>query len=267
MIEFKCQDCYWRNLNGQDTYQCCNLGRLEKLAQNGAEIDFSQSCPVIKGRVCNAYRNKDWAKDKNKYNLELILRAENLVRTDVIIYIEKYNHLDLAKTIESLRNQVLKPLAVRIICNCKPEKAKLIRLMDESGLCFFITESRDIPKTKNEWIDYVIQKSNAAYYQLLLPGQVLHSDWLADIDEAINDKLKRFLYVEGDETKGDLVSVTAHLNFYGNEPCQNTLFKHVPEYELDVEHIRLNNIKEKLEYAGKLHNNNYYIVKPDYILS
>src|SRR6185369_5243919 len=106
-----CEGCYFLK-NKQ-----CSLGRLDKFAQNGAVIEERNGQPFIKGRFCSTFRKPEWAKNKQKNNTEIVVRAEVLIRTDVLVYFTKLNLEKLKKTIDSLKGQILKPSTVVLICN------------------------------------------------------------------------------------------------------------------------------------------------------
>lgn len=254
-IEQPCEGCYFLRHNQ------CTLGRFEHFAANGGLVvqDKETGSPTIQGRFCLAKRNAAWASDLNKENVEVVLRAEILVRAEVFVYVDEYHHEDISKTIESLKRQILKPSLVVVICNCTPRSSKLIKLLDDSKLKYRIDVVKDKPSI-NSCIDIAASKCKGQFYQVLFDGQELERDWLACLDEAINVKMKRILYVKPDVGQGECVDIKVHKQFGGNEPCEYWPDGH------DCPHVMLNDLSEKIHYFTKRQNKPYYITTVNEVL-
>src|SRR4051812_45459364 len=89
VVEQSCKDCVFREyLDDESKQSGCALGRLEKLARNGATIVEEGGYKKIMGRYCSAKRGEDWVKGKEVDKLELAVRSEILIRTEVYVYLD-----------------------------------------------------------------------------------------------------------------------------------------------------------------------------------
>ncbi len=257
-----CDQCYFDNLEQVDNSSPrCSLGRPDKFAKNGGVVTTEYGHTRIANRFCSAYRKPEWAKNKPVENLEIILRAEILVRTEVFVYIDDFSYKKIEKTLQSIKTQILKPSLVVAICNGPTRMAKLLKMLDDCGLPYRVDVMKQL-MTKLAAIDVVATKSKSTFYQVLEQGQVLHRDFLASLDEAINERLEKLLFIKGNETQGDTVALSCHNKFLGNMPCKAKGFR-----EEAPDDLILNTLEEKILFLAKLDNQSFFIKTVDEILN
>jgi trimethylamine:corrinoid methyltransferase-like protein len=88
----------------------CELGRIGKFKENGAEIEEEDDYLIIKHRFCTALRTIAWAK-KHRNPIEKV-REEIAVQCDFIIYVGAPNSFnDIQRTIRTAIAQKIKPLS------------------------------------------------------------------------------------------------------------------------------------------------------------
>ncbi len=259
-----CDGCYFDGLRldyMDFSNPACALGRPAQFAKNGGIVTTENGHTRIENRFCSAYRQPGWAKNKPVENLEIILRAEILVRTEVFVYIDDFSYKKIEETLQSLKTQILKPSLVVAVCNGTTRMAKLLKMMDDCGLPYRIEVMKQL-MTKLEAIDVVAAKSKSTFYQVLDQGQTLHRDFLANLDEAINERLEKLLFIKGNDTQGDTVALSCHGKFLGNQPCKAKGFR-----EEAPDDLILNTLEEKILFLANLDKQSFFIKTVDEILN
>jgi len=248
-IETRCNGCVFYK------GKVCGLGRHEKFEKNGATVVEEWGFHKISGRFCSARRPEEWAKKHNTANLELIVRAEIMARTEVYIYLQELNEAALQNTINSLKDQVLQPSLVVVVCNNPEIKInRIFKILDESELIYRVDVPAEKDWTRNYAVDITAAKCEAQIYMVLDQGQTISPNFLALLDKSLNLNLKRWLYVPATKARGEVVYFLAHKQFQGNSPCSaKSMF---PDAD---EKLNFWSLQEKLEYAGKYQNADYYI--------
>jgi len=257
-IETKCKGCVFYDGDLE-----CSLGRYEKFKENGAEISFiddihhprqNPNTPtmIVKGRFCSAKRPSQWAEGKNKINLPLIVRAELLVNYEVIIPITDVDSSALEITLKSLNKQLVKPSL--IVLNCTSNKIKypnLIRQLKNQKLPFRVDRMLSNDRFA---LETSLDKVKTDYYLILESGTNLDEEYVANIDEAINVELKRFLIVTN--KIGDFVYFPLHKNLEGNYPIRASKI----DEDCQDDTLILNSLQDKVKYLANK-NNQHFLIK------
>lgn len=233
----------------------CKLGRYEKFKSNGATIELENGFPLVNGRFCSAKRPEKWMEGKSKVNLPLIIRAELLVNYEAIIHLEHLNPEELQKTLDSLANQLVKPKTICINSASQDiHYSQLIKQLQKLSLPFRVDR---VTKGTHylEAIDVSVSKAQTDYYFLIESGAEVDSEYVANIDEAINVEMKRFLVVTGEGKIGSFVNTQLHKNLDGNYP---TRAKKLYDEEEDEGYI-LETFEQKVEYLAQKRNQEYLI--------
>ena len=204
MIDFKnpgkestsCKDCVFA-IRRDGVQTGCNLYRLDKLADNGAEILKNGKSFFVFGRICTACRNTDWGRKHKKKDWKTLVFDYIQVRMDVIIHVSETDTLDSAKkTIDSACNQIIKPTMIVIACENKDITAELI------------------DDLRNRNIRWKLENSNAydaadlcegSYYCIFMSGYEIPKDYIFNVNKAINHDLKRFVLVLPDENGNGMI--------------------------------------------------------------
>lgn len=192
----------------------CELGRHEKFLKNRGEIVLEDGFPVINNRFCMAFRPLSWAKEKD--NVEVAVRNEILVSTHVFIYSPDWKVADITKTVKSLNKQLLRPGGVTIIGTRQNLKSETVIKLSKYGN---VVASVDPNYDCFQCLDAAIDSCKSYFYILMVAGSKLPSDFLANIDEKINDDLEQFVAIEGQDGVVYGASLDIHKKYHGNKDC------------------------------------------------
>lgn len=261
-IKTNCLECVFSN-HGK-----CKLGRYKNFEKNGATIEVNQDgSRTVQGRYCSALRKQHWADEnkKTKFNLEVILRHELLISTEVFIYIDKENYSEnnLVKTLFHLNNQLLKPNLVVFVVNDDDFKfARLIKLGNDSGLNFrvdrILTNEVGVKMHQLDALDIAARKSVGDFILLMHPGATVEdNEFFANIDEAINDKLIRFSVVlpNPDNGRGIMVSTPLYKKLDGNHEMTTSFI----DPEGGNKETVLDTMEAKIKYLVNKHHHESFL--------
>lgn len=259
-IKSYCKGCVFATTPGT-----CQLERLEKFNQNGAKVTQDEDGnSIINGRYCSALRREPWPQNKDKYNLPIIVRAELLISSEVIIYIDEDNFTEekLNLTLAHLKFQMLKPNNIVLTVNrSNINYAKLIKTMKSTGFSYRIDRIMADGGNRFHYLDAIdisVNKSEANYYVILKPGQVLEDDeFFANVDESLNERLERFSILLSTENRGPLVSVELHKKLQGNS-AMSELF--LNEGEFGDENKIFFSLEDKIKYLANK-DGHFHLIK------
>ena len=240
----------------------CQAQRFDKLAKNGARIlkvvdeEEERDFVVIQDRICNMLRGEEWkigVKDKDKDIYELA-RKEILLNCTVLIYLGPGQSVeDAYMTAQAIQKQEVPATSTLIVNNSGIAPADFLREWRTRQITFS-SEMIDIPwkmeyivefqyqefldtladATEDEkeklnkqmrlrCIDLGVQKTKTIYYAFFNAGDSIPSNYLSDIDEAMNDDLIRFLALDPKNRSysGLLMQTALHKQIGGNKerPC------------------------------------------------
>ena len=203
-----CLDCVFAVFEDK-TQTGCELGRLETYREQGSVLPVfdaeGNEFEVINGRLCTTFRhnNGDWARQYPTNRREQV-REEIQLRATVLVLIE-CNHWvrDLPDIVRSLREQTLPAHEVIFInCQCGEPASKihadLVALVGDSfpwKLTDILPDENGDRKMGYEAIDEVFSKVRGQYYVAVSADWFLPKNYLKNLDEALNDRLERFVVV------------------------------------------------------------------------
>lgn len=261
-IKTNCKDCVFASQPG-----VCNMNRLEYFEVQGATVTYDENHnATINGRYCSALRTEEWAKNKDRFNLPIIARAELLISTEVLIYLdndENFSEEKLDITLNSLNQQILKPNQVVLVVNKdKANYFNLIKKMKDSGLNYRL--DRIMPENDGtricelDAIDIATKKLKSDYYLIMSPGNTLEDEeFFANIDEALNERLERFVIIKPTPSRGPLISSALSKKLESNVPMSK---EKIDETENDNVTQVFNTFMEKVEYLAQK-NGHHYLIK------
>lgn len=245
----------------------CELNRLEPFKENGATIELNtdEGYHVINGRYCSTYRPQGWAKHKDKWRLPLIVRAETLTTFEVLIYIgpddkEPFDRLIL--TLANLHNQLLKPSNIVVIVNQdEVAYAKFMKILSKHStipyrLDKILRSERNERIDMEDALDITVRKCTTDYYTVMYAGHTIpDTEFFANIDEAINVKMKRFSVLLPTLSWPIVFGTEIHKKLQGNVPIRA---KTIDE-SCEDENLILNYLIEKIHYLAKKDNQQFMI--------
>lgn len=178
---------------------------------------------------------------------------------------------DILTTAKSLKNQNPPIHTNFVLTSNKPKSATVISSLRKlfpqtSNLSWnvkLLYERREgKPLEKGEASDTVIRNINrkdCQFYVLIDPGATVWDTFSADIDNAVNDRLERFVYlhpVKEDNGKeiGPVIHTLTHITVGGNALAERDI-----EIDGKIETIQCNSVLSKIELLAKDQNLTYLI--------
>ena len=110
-------------------------------------------------------------------------------------------------------------------------------------------------------LDISINKTKTTYYMVLENGVILEDEYVANIDEAINVEMERFLVIKDDSVV--FINTQLHKNLEGNFPLRAKKL----DPECSDENLVLNSLQEKIEYLTTQKKQQFLIKKYEEILN
>lgn len=236
-----CKDCCFLSENK------CLLGRHEQFQKNNGIVKEENGFPVIENRFCAAFRTKDWA-EKND-DKEVAVRNEILIRTHVYIYTVDWDCQKILKTVKSLNGQLLKPGGITFIGTKENFNNKVIPRLSKHGN---IVTCLDLGYDAYKCLDMAISSCQSYFLLLITAGSKLPKDFLANIDEKINNNLEQFVAIEGNEEIIFGSSIDIYNKYLGSTDCVFV------EEDKEKNFISVP-IINKIKYFAHQHNEHSYI--------
>lgn len=244
----------------------CSLGRLEKLEANGATISNvvgkKEDFYVIEGRICNTCRGPKWKNDveeKGINDIKLYVRDEINVKCTFIVYLGPGQAIeDAAYTAKSIDEQDLPASKIIIMNNSGVQPMDFVNqfrefnvktewymeyvaeMQSEDVLAALEGEDRIvkdqlIQEMYMRCIDLGAKKTKTIYYAVFNAGDKVPTNYLHDIDVALNDDLVRILALTPEESNsgGQFVHQALHSQIGGNKerPCLDKIITQTENQE------------------------------------
>ena len=232
-----------------------NGAKILKVEDETEERDFV----VIQDRVCNMLRGEEWEINARKkgertnWSMYALARKEILVNCTILIYLGPNQSVkDAYMTAQEIQKQEVPATNTVIVNNAGIAPADFLRewkglqitsseILEIPWHMEYIVEFQyqdfldilaDAPEDKKEelrermrmrCIDLGVQKSKTIYYAFFNAGDSIPSNYLSDIDKALNDDLVRFLALDpkNKSHSGLLMQIAVHKRIGGNKerPC------------------------------------------------
>ena len=247
-IHTSCKNCVFAIYNeGTLTQSGCKLNRLEAFKEQGTEIleaydTDNKEFYVVNGRVCNTFRDKNskWA-GKYEGKEEEVVKEEIKLKMTVMVNIVNG---DIEKTAESIKAQTIKPEMVLFINNQDQLRPGQIHAKLWTSLGNAVTwrvtrilERNDGEKPRKERaLDIAFGQVKGTYYTVLNTGETLPTDFIENINKALNEKLMQFLMLKPKNGIGLTVANQMHNIVDGNSP---------------ITKYNANNVEEKIQLLAE----------------
>lgn len=221
-----CIDCIFAEWAGSAQVGC-KIGRLKKFEDAGnvtMENLGEKVCANI-NRFCMTYRPQQWADKQKQSDLRKAVMEEIAVKVDFIIPLRAGDCLDkLCTTLDSLNRQTVLPKTVMVVNLQKSIKPfSIVKLLNSDySLSYRVhdIQHKDETLSDEKISDAVFEFLDAAYYSLLPCGFILPDNFLANLDYAMNEQLRRFSVLLSDAYPISVVSRVFHQHslVQGNTP-------------------------------------------------
>lgn len=262
-IQTKCEDCVFAKVR-ESKENSCTIGRLNKFSKVAKQ---KNGYFKVVDRYCSALRERDWLKGKPENNLDVIVRAEMLIKTDVLILLDKDAVFDMDAvklTLDSIEAQVLSPGEVAIVLNNTGVKpSSFIPHLKKYTKFNWRIDQLKFDTTTAKAIDNSVGRSKSQYYTIVYPGYIMPTDFLADIDEAINERLEQVSIILPEANGNCLtVSMLTHKRLYGHQPMLTSEIDHETK-----DNLVLYTLLDKANYLASKDNTAHLIKRFDEICS
>lgn len=231
-MDTSCKDCVFARYTGvqheRQTQVGCEFNLIEKYKQLGVVVDeaYDDSIPereffVVRGRLCRYKRNNEWLAQKNTDNLGTAMfdaEQELKLKVDAIVYVGDTHSIgDLFKTLVSLTTPELKPQLIIIILNTQkifPSEIFDMLEDDPNNLTYtFHTVPYKVcllmqaPLTLENALWESLPNASSMWLAQFQAGYKVPATYFSDINDALNQKLDRFLCLTGDnQENGTLIN-------------------------------------------------------------
>lgn len=241
-INTTCRDCVFATYNGNEQIDC-DLDRLDKFEENGAEIigqdDGSRRYFLVAGRFCNTCRNQDWGAKHASHDWAAIVAKESQVQCCFIIYADHdSSQTEVEETLDSVLDQgpVLPHRIIILLNGHLTEPRTYVRMFRERDV-LIPWQVRDVvldepgkPITYGEAVDIAVKGiTDVTYYCVARAGYRWPANYLVVFNNAINYELIRAVALLPDSSgNGLLMSVALHnqlLNGNKNQPVLEKLLE------------------------------------------
>lgn len=231
-IATACKDCVFATYIGK-TQTGCALGRLDKYRAAGTQVDEcydeDKEFFVIRGRICAACRNQNnkWCKKHKPEDYANAVRKDISLRMLVIVPVLDNKHTieDIMTTVKSIDAQKLPATEVIVALNDDLKAAPVLQAMKEAKCNWTVKRVVEKDKDGNRLalgcvVDMCVEFSKeSTYYSVFSPGAVIHDNFISSLDEALNDRLERFVMLTPQSGySGLVVQKGIHDSVGGNRP-------------------------------------------------
>lgn len=200
-VIMSCKGCVFANKVGI-TQVGCDIDKLETFRDSGIKVvegyDDSEEFFIIE-RLCQFYRDKDWAEDAKNENLKAKVNKEAAISCGFIILHEHGKSLDSVRsTFKDIQAQKLVPKYVTLVVSTKEENPFNIRHVCHEhfdypnikrSIPFNVVTMLDEEATNLEMVDEAFERSLNGYYIVFRSGEKIPSDLTAKLNDSINKKL------------------------------------------------------------------------------
>jgi hypothetical protein len=205
-IDTFCGTCIFAEYDDKLQQIGCAPNMLARLREQGKQVDMVElnehQCCRIQDAVCYFWRPSGWldsvAEDTPIETLITKAREEIRVKSDIIIYCDtQTTFTEIGRTVDSIRRMSLKPTKIYFANNhmvvphaflaWANENVPDMPWRIESILAEFNTDLRAI--------DMATDKCTSLFISVFKAGFEIPPDFLANIDIALYDDLKRFVYL------------------------------------------------------------------------
>lgn len=256
VVHTPCKNCVfaqYSNTMVKPTQLGCRVGRLDLLKKTyGNDViveaeDADRAFSVVANHVCSCFRDENgaFARIWNHEQQAEQVRKEIQVRVDAVVVESDCGHV--TPTIQSLVAQTLKPRHIFVVMtNASANPAHCLEMLGKAAgdVPFSLTFMLDkkLPGyDDNQFgacVDEVFPKMKSHFYVMMPSGYELPPTALAELDQAINDRLDQFFVLDHEFCK--FVHVKLHNTYDGNRFGEAE--------EEDGKRVQLRSIVEKAAY-------------------
>lgn len=245
-----CKDCVFADYDG-DTQTGCTLGKLQKFIDRKALVkgayDEKKEFFVIFNRQCPYFRNTRWAEFVGELDFEKNAReranAECQAAFHIIMFLNDNMH-KMECTLESLRNQIHKPIQVTLVMDIESaldprEIKKVLAPEDDDQYLQFKWRIQKLQiKARDRQIIHMVNQSlkNMTAYCVCHAGFEFPRDYLHNAQRFMFEEMYQFAMIEDvDEPNGTIVTPGVHEYFHFRGNHELTVPENLREFQCQNE--------------------------------
>jgi len=235
-VIMSCKGCVFSNKIG-NTQIGCDLNKLDRFRESGINVkeayDDSEEFFLIE-RLCQFYRDDNWAENFSEEGLHDQVNKEVVVSCGFIIIHEEGKPLDdVRTTFKGIQSQKIPPRYVTLVVSKNEENPFNVRHVCHEHFDFpnvpenipfnVVTMLSEDPTTL-EMVDEAFHQSLNGYYIIFKSGQKIPEDFVENLNESINDRLDQVSMVrpKDEDMNGLTVQCVVHKFLSGNKPIPVT---------------------------------------------
>lgn len=257
-VRTSCKKCCFAEYT-ENTQMSCSAGMLDNFQNAGVEVkevyDEDKEYFVIEGRICNKCRPVEWSDKHSNEDLLSLVENETALKLHVVIPVINSTYEDIYHSISELKKQTLRPSKVTVALNQDGiVPSQIISHLRECDFEWSVYTCLDrTPEGKRvdeaRFLDHTLANVNESFFMILEPGHHIDVSVIANVDYALNKKLKRFSLLEGENFY--IVHTPLYKHFMGN--------RDVVAGDASGEEMPLGDIREKIRWAAKVENQSHMI--------
>lgn len=244
VVETSCKKCCFKLIGNDGKFQAgCKFRVLERMRRQGAEIkehvseDDQFKYFSIVDRVCVYCRpQKGWA-NRFQEDVDLMQMARQEVKPRMaFIIVSDGNPASLQKTLASITHMSDKPQVVSVqFKNNKVRPSEALEILkfflEIHNVKYRIDYILESDASDMRVVDIAYKKLDRPYFAVFKEGFDIPTDFIKEIDSALNDDLERFLLLEPVDGINGLVAQTRITKQIGgsNEDLVQNKLKRVAE--------------------------------------
>jgi len=215
-LHTSCKECIfakWDN-NCQTSCEMDKLSTNETVEVYDGENEFF----VVNNAKCHYKRNHSWGEKTKKENWKNLIKTENRIKYQVIIF--AYNDMDEIRTMTtSLLKQEIPPQHITIVRrpNNTIRPSIISDHLKSLGVIWRLENTLDSNLNNFQIIDSILSTRSYPYYAIFTPDVKIPHDLFNVINKHIYDKCLQFAILINDE-RPVVVSTSIHHVYGGNFP-------------------------------------------------
>jgi hypothetical protein len=194
-----CKVCVFATRDADGKQLDCSLGNLDKFRALGVKVEEENNYFKIHDTICQWARTPDWEHAGDEFRaLHANLELQERSKLDVVIdYDHEHNISQLETTLESLKNQTVKPYRVIVTTNdLRPRVIVSVvnfvkKTMAGSEIKWSVERGIQ-EQDKNHRVARAMRKCSKMYFAFFDTGYSVHPDFLRDVSVYLNHKLEKF---------------------------------------------------------------------------
>lgn len=205
-IHTSCKNCIFAEYEG-DRQISCNLGKIEKYKNTGAEIieayDNEKEFYVINKRICSTCRNTEWGNKSSPDKWKERLDKEIEIKYGIIVL--NKDDINIDETIQSIVAQKIQPSYLHIVNLSRNDKVykRISKLLDriQTNIKWKVEQPLVGLEYELKYVDRLYNNGHIRdpFYAVMYNGDTIKPDFFNNLNCRIHDDLTPCVALVTDE--------------------------------------------------------------------